>query len=196
MDAKFQPSFIPKQPIAPVPVAVGGRISLLSVIASVIFIITLGLVGAVLITERSLDRDITALNGTLVAARGSFELSTIAELKKVSGQTSLANNLLNRHIAMSKFLEALGRATYENVSFSSLALHANDPSSPVVISLAGIAASYNSLILQSAYFEDLQFLQSPQFSNFTLQKNGSVGFSFSAIVDPKLVDYKRYIETN
>ncbi|HXK31627.1 MAG TPA: hypothetical protein VJZ94_02745, partial [Candidatus Paceibacterota bacterium] len=68
MDAKFQPSFIPKQSVMSTPQVISSRISLLSVIAVVIFIVTIGLVAAVFITKYVLKGDITTLNQNLVDA--------------------------------------------------------------------------------------------------------------------------------
>ncbi len=182
---------MPKQPIASVerPVA---NVSLLYVIAIVIFVVVLGLMAGAFIYERSLEQDITRLNQDLIDARNSFELSTIIELKRISARTTLANSLLNQHIALSKFFEALEKTTYTNASFSKLSIKTAD-SQATEISLNGMAGSYNTLILQSSLFKNVPFLTSPKFSDFSLDKNGNVGFSFSASVVPKLIDYKQYV---
>lgn len=194
MDAKFQPSFIPKQPIASIPMPVSSSISLLSVISGVVFVLTLGLVGAVLIAERIYARDIANLNEIIVKEKNQFELSTIAQLKQVSAQTKFANDLLDKHIALSSFFEEIGKVTYQNVAFSSLNMSAKDGN--VSIALSGTAGSYNSLILQRDFLEQVKFLKEPEFSGFVLEKNGSVKFSFKASLDPKFVDYKTSIGTN
>lgn len=192
MDAKFQPSFIPKQPMASVSRGVSGHVSLLYVIASIIFIVTLGLMGAAFIAERTIRSDIANLNAQIIAAQASFELSTIEDLRRVSAMTTIAHGLLEKHIALSKFLESLGDVTYSNVSFSGLTLDTAN-GTDVTASLQGMAGSYNALILQSDLFENLSFLKTPAFSDFGLDKSGSVSFSFTATIDPPLIDYKRYI---
>ena len=193
MDAKFQPSFIPKQPVAVISRRDTGHISLLYVIASILFIITLGLVGGVFIAERSLNQDIVNLNQALIEAKSSFEISTIEELKKVSARTSIANSLLDSHIALSPFFEALQLATYESVSFSALSLDSSGAGA-VAANLTGKAESYNSIILQSDFFKGLSIFKSPVFSGFSLDENGSVSFIFSATLDPNLVSYKNFLE--
>ncbi len=192
MDAKFQPSFIPKQPIAQSASTGPTRISLLYVIAVVVFVITLGLVGAVLIGEHVLKTDIGNLDQQLVAAKASFEIATIEQLKRVSARTSSALGLINQHLALSKFFEALEQATYANVSFSAFDSKAIDPTT-IEITLSGATGSYNSLILQEEKFKSLPFLKNPVFSQFSLDDQGAVYFKFTASVDPNLVNYARYI---
>jgi|SRR3989344_4518480 len=193
MDAKFQPSFIPKQPVAVISRQETGHISLLYVIASILFIVTLGLMGVVFIAERSLNQDIVNLNQTLIEAKSSFEISTIEELKKVGARTSIANSLLDNHIALSPFFEALQLATFESVSFAGLSIDSADARA-VTVNLAGQAESYNSIILQSDFLKSLSLFKSPTFSGFSLDENGSVSFNFSATLDSSLVSYKRYLE--
>ncbi len=192
MDARFQPSFIPKAPLAQFSQGRTGTISVLYVVASIVFIVVLGLVGAIFITKRTLEREITALDQDLVNAKASFELSTIEELKKVSARTSIANTLLDKHLAVSKFFERLNETTYTNVAFSSFeAESATDGS--VEVTLVGRAGGFNSLILQQNLFDNLAFLQDPLFSNFSLDEEGNVSFTFNAVVDSGTVSYKRYI---
>ncbi|HEY4499373.1 MAG TPA: hypothetical protein VJH94_04925 [Candidatus Paceibacterota bacterium] len=193
MDAKFQPSFIPKQSVSSISRGITGHISVLYVIASIFFIVTLGLLGASVIAERFLNQDITKLNQDLITAKSSFELSTIEDLKKVSARTSIAGALLENHVALSKFIEMLGDITYANVSFSDLSITASGSGSAVSVTLSGMAASYNTIILQTHLFEGLPFLKNASVSDFGLSETGSVSFTFSANVEPNLVAYKRYV---
>lgn len=185
---------MPKQPIVSVQ-RVASNISILYVVGSIVFVVTLGLLAAVFIAERTLTQDIAALNVQLIDARNSFELATIAELKQVSARTSIANDILNRHIATSKFLEALEESTFTKVSFSSLAAETTDTQT-MNVTLKGIAESYNTLILQKDLFAEVPFLTQSKFSNFSLGDDGSVSFSFTGSIDSKLIDYKRYLSEN
>lgn len=192
MDARFQPSFIPKQPIAQLSPSGPAHVSVLYVVALIVFILTLGLVAGVLISEHLLNQDIAALNQQITDARQSFEISTIQELQRVSERLDVASQLVSRHVALSKFFEALQAATYQNVSFSSLSAQSNDAGG-FTVKLAGIAGSYNSMILQSEKFDALPFLTGQQFSNFSLDNRGDVSFSFTASINPALVNYAQYL---
>ena len=121
MDAKFQPTYMPKLPISAVPRPVI-NISVLYVVAVIMFIVVLGLVIGVYIYEHFLNQDIERLNGELVTARDSFELSTIAELKRTAAFTDIALGLLDRHVAVSNFFSYLQESTYINTAFSGLIL--------------------------------------------------------------------------
>ena len=182
---------MPRQPLASA-TRVVTHISVLYVIASIIFIVILGLIAAVFIAERSLRKDIDGLNVKLVNARNSFELGTIAFLKEVSSRTRMANGLLNKHVAISPFFEELGGATFVTVSFSTLSAKITD-TQEMDISLDGIASSYNSLILQKDLLTNIPFLTKAKFSNFALDDEGRVGFSFEGSVAPRVIDYKLHL---
>src|SRR3989338_245524 len=192
MDAKFQPSFIPKQPVSVPTQTRVGYISLLFVVGLIVFILTIGLIAAELIAEKVLSRDIANLNRSLVEAKSSLELSTIDELKKTASRTGLAMTLITAHIAPSKLLEAIEQSVFANVSLSGLSL-AQSESGGYQLNTTGVAGSYNSLQLQSEFLSTAPFLSNPAFSNFKLDPSVRVSFSFSAEVSPKLVNYSTYV---
>ena len=194
MDAKFQPTYMPKLPISAVPRPVI-NISVLYVVAVIMFVVVLGLVIGVYIYEHFLNQDIERLNGELVTARDSFELSTIAELKRTAAFTDIALGLLDRHIAVSNFFSYLQESTYINTAFSGLILTTDD-SQATTVSLTGKSGSYNTTILQTEHLlKNAPFLSNPKFSNFALDEAGSVGYTFTASVDPRVVDYKKQLSS-
>lgn len=192
MDAKFQPTYMPKLPIAAVPRPVV-NINILYVVATIIFVVVVGFVAGVYIYEHFLNQDIERLNSDLISARDSFELSTITDLKKTASLTAVARGLLDRHVAVSNLFSLLQESTYINTSFSSLTVTTED-SQAITISLTGKSGSYNTTILQTErLLKEAPFLIDPKFTNFALDEAGSVGYTLTTSVDPKVIDYKRYV---
>lgn len=194
MDLKFQSSFIPRQPI----ISQGGprlaHVNLISVIAIIIFIITIGLIGAVLIAKTILNRNLVSLDAQIVEAKNSFELSTIGDLKRESIRIRVAEELLANHIAFSKFLELLNQSTFEKVSYENLTYTKNEDGS-IEISLSGLVSDFNTLVLQAGLFKSTPGIINPVFSSFSIDEE-SIGFDLSFNLAPDIILYKNYVDNN
>jgi hypothetical protein len=72
--------------------------------------------------------------------------------------------------------------------------HAGD--SKIKVELSGVALNYDALSKQSDAFgsENLRpYISQPVISDFNPTPEGGVSFSFTALVDPKLVSYRNII---
>ena len=194
MDAKFQASFIPKTPVSPSEGNRFSHISLLSLISLIIFIVAIGLGGGVALAKYMLGKKITELNQHLSQAKASFELSTVKVIKRSSQRIEAAKVVLDKHIAFSEFFALLERVTYQNVAFSDF----NYDFSPdgIKATLSGTALTFNSLELQAEAFKQITSFTNQTYDSFSLDKEGRVAFHFSAIVDPKLINYKQKISAS
>lgn len=194
MDAKFQSSFIPKQPITDNGRVSSEHISILYLISLIIFIITLGAGVASYFGKIYFEKNLQELNNNLVQAQNSFELSTISDLQRASAKIETAKYLLDKHFSFSRFFDFLSKVTYVNVTLSnfSYTLANGVPT----VSMHGQASSFNSIILQADLFQKTKQFTNTVVSGFALDADGNVSFNMTASVDPSLVLYKNYVSSN
>jgi hypothetical protein len=192
MDFKFQSSFIPKQPLNVGDSQSPGHISIFYLTSLVAFIVTLGLAGAAFIGERIFESQVEKLNQELIQTKSSFELSTIGELKVMNNRIDAAKHIVDKHLSFSKFFDYLNTVTYKNISFSDFSYTSED-SGALTLKIKGIAASFNSLMLQEELLQDSDKIKNLVFTDFKLEDDGKVDFSLSASVDQSFVLYKNYL---
>jgi hypothetical protein len=191
VDLKFQSSFIPKQPIVPPSGQRGTRANLFSLLATVVFIVVVGLVGAEIIAEYVLNRSLAVMDARIVEEQNSFELSTIEDLRREDGRLRAVKDLLGGHLVFSQFLELLSQSTYERVNYTELTY--NRTSSGVIeISLIGVAEDFNALALQANLLRNVPGVNNPLFSDFKIDEGG-VGFTTSFTLSSEVILYKNYI---
>ena len=192
MDTKFQQSFIPKE-------SLGGGMNFsprsglggFMLIAIVIFLISVGAFGTTYLYKQSIVREISELDDNLSQMREIFQPATIAEFKKLSNRLSVAEKLINNHVAFSKVFSILEEMTLKSVYFNNFSLTVADGGFLLV--LEGVARNFSSVALQSDTFGKNQAFKDPIFSNLNLDKNGNVVFDVAASVDPALLSYKNNI---
>ena len=195
MEPRFQTSFIPKKPIGS-PDGSGVKIvhstNLFSVIATVIFIITVLMAGGLYFYKNILANQIKESEKKLAEAQDAYALSSIKELLDVSARITSANSLLNKHVAVSKVLVLIGDLTVRKLRFTDLTYTIKNNIPTVAIS--GEVQTYNALAEQQDKFLKNEFIKNPTFSNFNLGDNGYIIVDFSTNIDPNFVSYKSTIE--
>ena len=195
MEPRFQTSFIPKKPIGS-PDGSGVKIvhstNLFSVIATVIFIITVLMAGGLFFYKNILANQIKESEKKLAEAQDAYALSSIKELLDVSARITSANSLLNKHVAVSKVLVLIGDLTVRKLRFTDLTYTIKNNIPTVAIS--GEVQTYNALAEQQDKFLKNEFIKNPTFSNFNLGDNGYIIVDFSTNIDPNFVSYKSTIE--
>jgi len=197
MEPKFQTSFIPKKPIISEPgsrVAVSHSINIFSAIATIIFVLTILTSGGVFIYKNILESQILLSDKSLNAAREAFHPEKIQELIDADSRIMATKRLLEKHVAVSELLTLLQSLTVKRMRFTSLS-YINKNTGLPTLSIDGEAATYNALAEQKDIFGQNEFIKNPQFSNFSLMDNGAVSVKFFTTLDPKLVSYKKYIES-
>ncbi|HBD24578.1 MAG: hypothetical protein A2566_03485 [Candidatus Zambryskibacteria bacterium RIFOXYD1_FULL_40_13] len=195
MEPRFQTSFIPKKPIGS-PDGSGVKIvhstNIFSVIATVIFIITVLMAGGLFFYKNILANQIKESEKKLAEAQDAYALSSIKELLDVSARITSANSLLNKHVAVSKVLVLIGDLTVRKLRFTDLTYTIKNNIPTVAIS--GEVQTYNALAEQQDKFLKNEFIKNPTFSNFNLGDNGYIIVDFSTNIDPNFVSYKSTIE--
>jgi hypothetical protein len=186
-----QPSFIPKRPVTQ-PVGKPKRnVSFFSLIATVIFITSLVIWGAVFGYKYYLDSDLTSKQASLQAELDKFQSSLVADLSRLDTRISTANDLLTNHISVSTLLSVINNFTLRNIRFSGFTYSAQDPKAPS-ISMGGQADSFISIALQGDELtkpDYTKYIKNPILGNPNLDKDGHITFSFNSTIDPQALSY-------
>ena len=199
MEPKFQTSFIPKKPI----VSNQGKefspirtTSILSIVSTVVFLVTLISSGATYFYKNLLTSQLDTAKKSLDDAHTAFQPDKIKELINANSRIISTKNLLEKHITISKLLLLIQTLTVKKMRFTSLTYSkkTEDGKGPT-LTMDGEAQTYNALAQQSIIFGQSQFLKNQEFSNFSLDDKGNVKVNFFATVDPIILSYKKAIET-
>ncbi len=190
MDPKSQSSFIPKKPLVP-----GGGLPRYASInffllgASLIFVLAIAGSIGVYVWQHVIETKIAQDEQSLARTKQEFDPALIDTLSKLDSRLQAAKDILNNHIAISSFFDLLQTITLKSVRFTSFnyTLVGKDK---INITLSGEGQSFSSIALQSDVFGQNKLLKDPIVSNLSLQQNGSVGFDFTASLDPKVALYK------
>ena len=194
MEPKFQTSFIPKKPIINSPIRTSPAISsLFSVLAGIIFVITLVTFGFLLVYKNVLKNQIAKADQDINSAREAFQLVKIQELIDANARIIAVKGLLEKHIVVSPLLSLLQTLTIQTIQLNDLT-YSNKNNNPSVFTNLQ-SKTYNSLANQSDAFSKNQYFRTSDFSDFNLGPNGSIQVKFFANLDPKLTSYKNAIES-
>jgi hypothetical protein len=199
MEQNFQTSFIPKKPIVEDSTMVSSSskpVGVFMIIAIFLFItVLLGSVGVYLYKD-TLAKNVVKMESDLLLARNRFEPEKISQLQKIDKKLSSANEILQKHIAISPIFERLSAITLKSIRYTKFSYEFDrSEKSRVVVSLSGQATGYRAIALQSDMFTKEKYFIDPVFSNLSLDDKGNVLFDLEFFVDPVFVDYKQMIET-
>ncbi|NTV44552.1 MAG: hypothetical protein HGA67_02560 [Candidatus Yonathbacteria bacterium] len=183
-----QTSFIPKQSLSPERRKRSSGSWLLTSIAGVILITSLVGAGGVFFYERVLTSRVNDMRDRLERMRSAFEPELITELKRLDNRLTTLDNILNHHVALSEFFSILEESTLQSVRFSQFAYNVDDTKGTKIV-LAGEAANYSSVALQSDIFGQSRYFHNPMFSDMTLDNKGNVTFNVAFYLDSSLVQY-------
>jgi hypothetical protein len=207
METKFQTSFIPKKPLAPVggaSIGMGVRpsqhhgTSLFMTIAVIIFIISIAVAGGTYAWKALLLSSQENYKNELAERERLFNVDLIEELKRENVKIDIAKGLINRHLAVSQVFGILGRLTIESVRYVSMNLSSSDAEG-VKITLDGHGTSLSSVAFQSDVLARLEryglrkVVKNPILSDPALDQNGTVSFGFTASIDPSFLSYEQSV---
>lgn len=189
MDSIRDTSFIPKKPLADTPPAYQKRsVSILTLAAVVVFVITLALSVGVFLYKGLLASGIESKKADLERARGAFDPALIRELERLDKRLTISKQLLDEHIALSLLFDSLERNTSRNVRYNSFDYSGSD-GKKLTLMMRGEAKSYASVAFQSDAFVKTNIIRQPAFSDLTLDQRGNVVFTLSALVDSAALRY-------
>lgn len=127
-----------------------------------------------------------ARTAELTAAQQAVNIDTVEEYIRLKNRLNSVETLLDQHVELSEFFSMLESKTLASVRFSSLSIAVGDDRTGE-IEIQGTARSFNALAAQSTQLASEKRLKRAIFSDIVLNANGTVGFSLSAIVDPRLI---------
>ena len=189
MDPRFQTSFIPKKPvITQSPVSRSSNIDLFSLIAIVIFILSLGLSGGIFFWQNLITKDIETKKATLERARDAFEPDLIKKIIRLDSRIENGKTLLGSHVSVTRLFDALSTITLRGVRFRdfNFSYLAKDK---IEVSMKGQAQSFAAVAIQSDFFNQQKYLKNTLIGDLSLEPTGTIGFSVNTIIDPELVSY-------
>ncbi len=191
MESKITSSFIPRDTITTRAARVGGGgsglLDILVLVGIVLLVASLALGIGTFLYMQFLKSSTSSKIEQINRAKAAFEPTLIAELTRLDDRMKAGEDLLHKHIAPSTILHVLEDLTLETVSFSSLEFEATGPDT-IVVSLAGLARSVNSIALQADLFGKHSAIASPIFSNITREESG-VRFDVTATINPASIRY-------
>ncbi|MBI5126173.1 MAG: hypothetical protein HZA80_00170 [Candidatus Taylorbacteria bacterium] len=196
METKFQTSFIPKKPLVPeTGQQIHQSVSLFSIIGVLVFIISVAMAGGVFAWTKILQKQQESYKKQITHNREQFG-TDIKFLERFNAKINLSRELINNHLAVANIFDVIGRETTTSVRFKSFDVtFPTNVKDRIVMSMKGEGTSLPVLAFQSDVFGGSKVLKDPVVSDFGIDDKGTVGFSFSAGVDPQEISFKKYIES-
>lgn len=198
MDGQFKTSFIPKKPIdTSVDLSASsvrgprnvGR-TIFSLIGTFVFVGTLAAYGATFAWQLKLKAELASQVESLQKTKDEFDERFVQEASRLDTRIKEGSDILDNHVSPSALYAKLGEHTRETVSFSRFTFSDNQDGT-LTVTGSGDAARYESIVLQSDTFGRSQFLRNVLFTDLRPSSdNGSIGFSFEATLDPRVVLYR------
>lgn len=155
--------------------------------------ISLGIVGLSLVAAGAtfaygqyLTHLATAKAAELATEEQSVNPDDVQSFVRLRDRLATSKTLLNSHIVLSQFFTELERVTLQSVSFTTLVVTVTSDNS-AQITMAGTAKSFNALAAQSNAFAADSLVKRAIISGITINKDGTVGFTLTADLDPRLV---------
>jgi hypothetical protein len=189
MDPRFQTSFIPKKPIIAQARSIApSSINLITLIATILFIVVLALAGAAFFYKGLLAKQIAEDKATLGRARDAFDPKLIAQIVRLDTRIETANRLMASHISVDPLFEFISSITLQSVRFRDFGFSYAGPDK-ILVSMTGQAKNYASVALQSDELYKQKSFQNVKIGDMALDQAGNISFTVSATVDSKLLSY-------
>lgn len=153
-------------------------------VLGIVFLMAVGVFfyGQLLTAEQSRkDKD-------LATKEANIDHATIEDFVRLSNRLKQSRTLLAKHVAFSNFFDSLRTVLPTNVRFSVLHLSFDSYGVPRVDG-TGVAKSFNALAAASAAFAADSRIKDAIFSKLSVNRDNTVSFGFSAMLDPKLTAF-------
>lgn len=190
MDPRLQTSFIPKKPITATAVSHSPRtINLLSLIATILFIISIALAVAVFLYQNLLLKQIESDKASLDRAQGAFEPELIQQIIRLDSRIETGKTLLKSHLAITPFFDLLASVTLKSVRFRDFSFSYLAPDK-ILVTMKGQAQNYAAVALESDLLNQQKYLSNTVLGDLALEPTGTIAFTVSTTLNPALVSYK------
>lgn len=200
METKFQASFIPKQPVTEELHRRNSSGGVLFLISFLIFALSALAAGGVVVWNKILDTRMVKEKETLKRNESALDANSVREFVRLRDRIDSANTLLQNHIAPSNIFQVLQKYTLKRIRFNDFA-YSYAGTDKVSITMSGQAEgvdAYEAISMQSKQFtvKELQnVFKSPIFGGLNfIEASNIVTFSFTTIVDPRLISFYKTIK--
>lgn len=161
--------------------------SLLTIIATIVFIAALLSSGGVYLYKNYLASNIAEMKATIDRAEKAFEPSLILELVRLDTRLKVSSQLLAQHTAFSPLFRSIEQGTLPDVSFTAFQFEYEEGLPRV--QMQGLASRYTPIAQQSDVFGENNLIVDHIFSNFALTQTGRVSFDLNYSLNPNLMLY-------
>lgn len=127
----------------------------------------------------------------LAKAEAAIDATTVESFVRLRDRLAVGQTLLDAHIAPSSFFKTLEGLLPTTVRFTALSFTV-DQKNVIKLEGSGIAKSFNALAATSAAFSRDGRIKDAIFSNVSVNRDGSVAFSLSAVLDPRIVVFSPF----
>lgn len=191
----MQSSFIPKTPIATDRgVRSSNTVNLFFLISVLIFITSLAIGGFLFFYNANQQKQIDAIVSSLATAEKDFSGPDVNVWTELDKRTQAAQEVLDRHYAVSSLFRLLQELTVKNIRFTRFDFALKEAAAEgtsLALALSGEGRSYNAVSYQSDVMKVSESLKDVLFSDIRLDEKGNILFSVKATVDPNLTSYKK-----
>jgi len=143
--------------------------------------------------QKLLETQIGKMQGDLTTATENIEPDLIHQLSKASTRFQSAQEIINKHVTISRLFDLLESLTLQTVRFNDFA-YSTDQGGAISITMSGEARSYATVALQADIFSKDGSFKSSQFSNLDLNSKGSVVFNFKGRLNPSVISYTKGLQ--
>lgn len=159
-------SFIPKETSGAIPMQAKKRqtVHLFSLISTILLVCSLVGVGGIFLFKGFLNKQLDGAKVSLNAVSSNKDTQKkMEEIQLYDNRLTVAQSLLDNHIAPSRIFSLLEGSTKETIQFQSLEF-TYDPGFEATLTLGGNTKEFSSVALQK-----MQFIKDELFSNFIVQ---------------------------
>lgn len=180
-------SFVPKQPVAAMPARrAKSGVNVFMIIGASVAAASVVIAGAVFAYEFYLKGAHASKTVQLEEAQKAVNIDTVEDFIRLRGRLAALESLLDEHVILSEFFDLLELRTLQTVRFSGLKLSVDEDRS-AEIQMEGVAKNFNALAAQSTQLAAEKQIKRAIFSGISLNENGTVSFSLSASIEPRLI---------
>lgn len=209
METKFQTSFIPRKPIPLNPGSLAPMVQrrhtestgIFFMIGVFVFVASVLSIGGAFLWKQILISGQAKAEADLAERRDKFDLNQISLMKAQATKITLANQLLNNHVSVSKVFDVVSKLTAESVRFTSMDLSApSGAAAPIQLTLVGYGKDFQSVAFQSDVLNNLEtyhlrsVVKNAIVTEPILNHDGTVSFGFTAQIDPTGFLYTKSLE--
>ncbi len=202
MDQQFQTSFIPKKPVTEARAPVSrGSVSFFSILATVIFVISLIMLGGSFFYRMTMAKQRDQLTVDIGTKTKTFDSGFLHEVTTLDKRIKAANAVLASHTLISPIFTRLEQLSLKTIQFTKFELSpaTAGATGTINIKMSGKAVNYAAIASESDVLAGVNstkntYFLNPIFSNLNLDDRARVSFDLNFSVDNDLVSYETYIK--